>query len=76
MESAGLVFAEHGFHPATVRQITDRAGVYLAAVIYHFRDQRRALCGGDAGLLRHRHGRGLFRNLQPYKLATRGIVLL
>ena len=39
LESAGLVFAEHGFHQATVRQITDRAGVNLAAVNYHFRDK-------------------------------------
>lgn len=39
LESAGVVFAEHGFHQATVRQITDRAGTNLAAVNYHFRDK-------------------------------------
>jgi len=39
LESAGMIFAEHGFHQATVRQITDHAGVNLAAVNYHFRDK-------------------------------------
>jgi TetR/AcrR family transcriptional regulator, regulator of cefoperazone and chloramphenicol sensitivity len=39
LESAGVVFAEQGFHQATIRQITDRAGVNLAAVNYHFRDK-------------------------------------
>jgi TetR/AcrR family transcriptional regulator, regulator of cefoperazone and chloramphenicol sensitivity len=39
LEAAGVVFAEHGFHQATVRQITDRAGTNLAAVNYHFRDK-------------------------------------
>jgi AcrR family transcriptional regulator len=37
--AAGAVFAERGFRSTTVRQITTRAGVNLAAVNYHFRDK-------------------------------------
>jgi AcrR family transcriptional regulator len=37
--AAGAVFAERGFRSTTIRQITARAGVNLAAVNYHFRDK-------------------------------------
>src|ERR1700738_422767 len=39
LNAAGEVFAEQGFEGATVRAITERAGVNLAAVNYYFRDK-------------------------------------
>ena len=39
LEAAGEVFAERGYHLATIKEITDRAGASLASVNYHFRDK-------------------------------------
>jgi AcrR family transcriptional regulator len=52
LEAAGQVFAERGFHQATIKEITERAGASLASVNYHFKDKaelyaaviRNAIC--------------------------------
>jgi TetR/AcrR family transcriptional regulator, regulator of cefoperazone and chloramphenicol sensitivity len=40
LNAAGRIFAKNGFHATTVRQITQEAGVNLAAVNYHFHDKQ------------------------------------
>ncbi|MDP6479900.1 MAG: CerR family C-terminal domain-containing protein [Phycisphaerales bacterium] len=39
LNAAMSVFAEHGYHAGTVRDICDRAGANVAAVNYHFTDK-------------------------------------
>jgi AcrR family transcriptional regulator len=49
LRAAGEVFAQRGFHAATIKHITDRAGASLASVNYHFRDKSELY----AAVLRH-----------------------
>lgn len=39
LSAAGEIFAEQGYEAATVKEITDRAGVNVASVNYYFRDK-------------------------------------
>lgn len=39
LNAATTAFLEHGYHGASVRDITHRAGVNIAAVNYHFKDK-------------------------------------
>src|SRR5882757_963803 len=39
IDAAGEIFGEQGYHGATVRDITRKAGVNLAAINYYFRDK-------------------------------------
>ena len=39
LEAAGEVFAAKGLHATLIRDITERAGVNIAAVNYHFKDK-------------------------------------
>jgi len=41
LETAGTIFADKGFRAATVREISVKAGVNLAAVNYHFGDKEQ-----------------------------------
>ncbi|HYO80854.1 MAG TPA: CerR family C-terminal domain-containing protein [Bryobacteraceae bacterium] len=40
LETAGRLFAEHGYDSVTVRQICNEAGANIAAVNYHFGDKQ------------------------------------
>jgi AcrR family transcriptional regulator len=51
LEAAGEVFAERGYRAATVREITARAGMNVAAVNYHFQNKEELY----AAVLKHAH---------------------
>ncbi len=60
LQAAGSVFAEQGFHGATVRDICTRANVNIAAINYHFRDKlglytevlRQSICATEHAAIR------------------------
>jgi AcrR family transcriptional regulator len=41
LDTAGAIFADKGFRATTVREISDKAGVNLAAINYHFGDKEQ-----------------------------------
>jgi len=45
-------FASHGYHGSSVREITQHAGVNLAAVNYHFRSKESLYCEALSSVLR------------------------
>lgn len=51
LEVAGQIFADQGFRATTIRQITRKAGVNVAAVNYHYRDKQELYLA----VLRHAH---------------------
>lgn len=41
LKTAGVIFAEHGYERATIREISSQANVNLASINYHFGDKER-----------------------------------
>lgn len=50
LQAAGEEFAEHGFHSATIKKITERAGASIASVNYHFNDKAQLYAAVMTGI--------------------------
>jgi AcrR family transcriptional regulator len=77
LEAATEVFAERGFHAATVREICLRAGANIASINYYFRDKLglyTEVLRSAAGSVGHDAVRTIFEAGMPPAQALRAVI--